>query len=38
MYRFIDRLIAAYKAADAANNKEKAARIYRILYHYGIVL
>lgn len=38
MYKMIDRLIMAYKAAEAANNKEKAARIYRILYHYGIVL
>jgi len=38
MYKMIDRLIKAYKEAEAANNKEKAARLYRILYHYGIVL
>lgn len=38
MYKMIDRLIKAYNAAEKENDKKKAARIYRILYHYGIVL
>lgn len=39
MHKIVDRLIAAYYAAEEANDCKKAARIYRVLYNYcGIVL
>ena len=38
MHKIVDRLIAAYYAAEEKGQKEKARRIYKKLYNLGIVL